>query len=263
MTANDVREHLKTLDGGWVDWDNTVDTIKIGDPNVELTGIAVGWMSYTESLRRAHDLGCNLFVCHEPTFYNHLDKDQKIFGHPGVQAKKDMLDEMGMVVMRCHDLWDQLLDIGIPDSWGQFLGLGEAIDGSGYYRAYDVTGETALSLARKVAGQTKRLGQDVVHLLGDGAAPVTRAVIGTGAITPYQHFIEEYGADVAICSDDGFTYWRDGAMAIDLGVPAIVVNHAVSEIYGLQLLAEHLDGALPDVPVHFIEQKCMFQAVTA
>ena len=125
MTANDVREHLKSLDGGWVDWDNTVDTFKIGDPDVELTGIAVGWMSYTESLRRAHDLGCNLFVCHEPTFYNHHDTDEKVFLHAGVRAKRDWLEESGMVVLRCHDLWDQVLDIGIPDSWGQFLGLGD------------------------------------------------------------------------------------------------------------------------------------------
>ncbi len=263
MTAHDVREHLKTLDGGWVNWDNTVDTFKTGDPSVELTGIAVGWMSYTESLKKAADLGCNLYVCHEPTFYNHHDTDERIFDFPGVQAKRDWLEESGMVVLRCHDLWDQVLRIGIPDSWGEFLGLGDAIDGDGYYRVYDVSGETAQSMARKVATQTKRLGQDTVHLLGDGGAAVTRAVIGTGAITPYQHFITEYGADLAICSDDGFTYWRDGAMAIDLGVPAIVVNHAVSEIYGMELLARHLAKALPSVPVHVIEQQCMFQTVTA
>ncbi len=52
-------------------------------------------------------------------------------------------------------------------------------------------------------------------------------------------------------------------MAIDLGVPAIVVNHAVSEIYGMELLAKHLADALPTVPVHVIEQQCMFQTVTA
>ena len=159
MTANDVREHLKSLDGGWVDWDNTVDTFKIGDPGAELTGIAVGWMSYTESLRRAHDLGCNLFVCHEPTFYNHHDTDENVFQQAGIRAKRSWIEESGMVVLRCHDLWDQVVDIGIPDSWGQFLGLGDAIDGSGYFRAYDVTGETALSMARKVAGETRRLGQ--------------------------------------------------------------------------------------------------------
>ncbi len=189
MTAHDVREHLKSLDGGWVNWDDTVDTFKIGDPSVELTGIAVGWMSYTGSLKQATELGCNLYVCHEPTFYNHHDTDEGVFADAGVQAKRDWLEDSGMVVLRCHDLWDQIPRIGIPDSWGEFLELGEAIDGEGYYRVYDVSGRTALSVARQVAARTQRLGQDTVHLLGDGDAAVTRVVIGTGAITPYQHCI--------------------------------------------------------------------------
>ncbi len=74
-------------------------------------------------------------------------------------------------------------------------------------------------------------------------------------------FIEEYGADGAICTEDGFTYWREGMMAMDLGIPAVVVNHAVSELPGIRLLAEHLAQAFPDVPVHYIEQRCMFRLV--
>ena len=46
--------------------------------------------------------------------------------------------------------------------------------------------------------------------------------------------------DLAICTDDGFTYWHDAAYAIDMGIPAIVVNHAVSEEAGLMNLARHL-----------------------
>ena len=30
--AQAVADHLKSLDEGWVNWDNTVDSFKIGDP---------------------------------------------------------------------------------------------------------------------------------------------------------------------------------------------------------------------------------------
>jgi hypothetical protein len=30
-----LREYLKSMDGGWVNWDNTVDTFKSGNPEAE------------------------------------------------------------------------------------------------------------------------------------------------------------------------------------------------------------------------------------
>ena len=53
-------------------------------------GIAVGWMSYFDSLRRAVALGCNLFVTHEPTYYDHLDADRSVFEFDIARAKKEV-----------------------------------------------------------------------------------------------------------------------------------------------------------------------------
>ncbi len=47
MKARDLQSYLQSLNGGWVDPQKTVDTFKSGDPGAEVTGIAVGWMSYT------------------------------------------------------------------------------------------------------------------------------------------------------------------------------------------------------------------------
>jgi putative NIF3 family GTP cyclohydrolase 1 type 2 len=126
---------------------------------------------------------------------------------------------------------------------------------------YDVRGHTARSIAQQVANRTKELGQDAVELAGPPDVAVSRLAIGTGAITPFPQFLDIYDADVAICSDDGFTYWHAGALAVDLGVPVIVVNHAVSELHGIKLLAAHLKERFPDVPVHHISQRCMFELV--
>ena len=54
---------------------------------------------------------------------------------------------------------------------------------------------------------------------------------------------------------------RDGGLAIDMGLPVILVNHAVAEINGMKLLAGHLQEKFPELPVHFIPQGCMFRLV--
>lgn len=41
MRAIEIRDYLKSLDGGWVKWEQTVDTFKAGDPQAEVRGIAV------------------------------------------------------------------------------------------------------------------------------------------------------------------------------------------------------------------------------
>jgi putative NIF3 family GTP cyclohydrolase 1 type 2 len=220
-------------------------------------------MSYRWALERAHELGCNLFITHEPTFFSGHDDEEQIFRFPGVRAKRRWIEECGLVVLRCHDVWDQLPGIGIPDSWAELLGFRQPIAAEGYYRLFDVRGQTARAIALRVAQRTKEFGQDAVEVVGPLDTAVSRLAIGTGAITPFPHFLDAFQADAAICTDDGFTYWHAGALAIDLGIPVIVVNHAVSELHGMRLLAAHLAQRFPSVPVHHIRQRCMFELVAA
>ena len=261
MKAHELQSHLRSLNGGWMNLEETVDTFKAGSPDTDIKGIAVGWMSYTWALLKAIELGCNIFITHEPTYYDHYDNNTAVFDLPGVRAKQRFIEEKQLVIIRCHDLWDQMPQIGIADAWGELLGLGEQIAGDGYFRVYDVTGKTATDLAQQVAARTLLFGQDAVELVGPPDKPVTRAFIGTGAITPFFKSIVAYQADLAICTNDGFTHWRDGAYAIDMGLPVIVVDHAVSEQIGILNLARHLQAQFPNVPVHHIPQPCMYKLV--
>lgn len=268
MRAKDVQTYLRSLDGGWMDLEKTVDTFKSGSPEAEVCGIAVSWMSTTAALKTALSAGCNLFITHEPTYYDHYDDPQGwTFGYEGTRSKRAFIEESGITIIRCHDLWDQVPQIGIPDAWGEALGLGQAVGGEGYYRVYDVSGRSAGDVARQVAARTAAFGQEAVQLIGDSSAPVHRVAIGTGAITPlfgYVHdFGEAYGLDLAICTDDGFTYWREGAYAHDTGLPVIIVNHATAEEPGMQCLAEHLRLQFPTVPVQFIPRGCIYRQVTS
>lgn len=269
MRARDVRDHLRSLDDGWVDWEETVDTFKAGDPDAEVDGIAVGWMSYTWALERAVAEGCSLFVTHEPTFFRHreprdaiLEADYAAPVREHVERKLAFIEDNDLAVLRCHDVWDRLPAVGIPDSWGEKLGFGDPVAGEGYFRVYEPEAGTARDLARRVADRTADLEQGPVELVGPADAPVSRVAVGTGAVTPYPEIIEEYDVDAVVASDDGFTYWRDGALAVELGLPAVVVNHATSEVAGIAALADHLDEQF-DVPVHHVAQSCQYRTVEA
>ncbi|MCY4538926.1 MAG: Nif3-like dinuclear metal center hexameric protein [Chloroflexi bacterium] len=261
MKAQDVQDYLQSLAGEWQYPVDTVDTFKAGDPHAVARGIAVGWMSYTWALQRALDLDCNVFITHEPTYYSHWDNDEDILRLAPVRAKKRFIEENGLVIIRCHDLWDQMTGMGIPDAWGQHLALGKAIDGDTYIRVYETGGQRAGDLARRVAGCTAAYGQPGVQLIGSEEKLVHRVSIGTGAITPYLECVERFAIDLAICTDDGMEYWRDGGFAIDMDIPIIAVNHMVSEEVGIERLSEQLRRRFPAIPVHHIRQRCMYRLV--
>lgn len=84
--------------------------------------------------------------------------------------------------------------------------------------------------------------------MGPGDATVSRIVIGTGVITPVPELINRYDPDMLVCSDDGLSYWRDAAIATDMGFPIAAVNHATSEVTSIERLATALDEQFPDTP---------------
>jgi hypothetical protein len=203
-----------------------------------------------------------VFITHEPTYYTHLEKDSQIFQFEGARKKQIFIEQSGLIILRCHDLWDGMPKIGIPDSWAAQLGFSNPIDAEGFFRIYDAKGKTAIEIARQVLEHTKPLGQEVIQLIGPADKPVTRVAIGTGAITPFMTLTEKYQADLVICVDDGIFYCFDGAYAIDTEIPMIVVNHVVSEEAGMINLAQHLQAKYPHIPVHHIPERCMYQIVT-
>ncbi len=252
MTAQDLHEHMRKV-GPWVDWDGgTCDGFKWGDPATQVTGIAVAWMSTLSALRQARDLGCELFITHEPTFYAHMEDNDAMRATQPAQAKIDLLDESGMVVYRCHDVWDVFPKLGVVDSWAAGLGLsGPPVAEAKYYAAYEVGPVTVEQLAREIAARVRPLGQNAVEYSGPPDQAVTRLAVGTGAITnPFQML--ELGADCLLVTDDGVCGWAQTTWLIDQGIPSIRVNHCVAEEWGVENLAGYLRETFAPVPVHYV-----------
>ncbi len=258
ITARQIHEHLRSI-GPWVDWDgSTCDGFKYGDPDSVVTGIAVGWQSVQSALEQAHEMGCNLFVTHEPTFYSHMDDDTAMLDSPPARAKRHFLDRTGMVIYRCHDLWDLYPGRGVLDAWAEYLQLAQPTVKSGYCSVHPVPSTAAWELATRIGQRVAPLGQQSLGFVGTKWRMVSRVAIGTGACTPVRQMID-MGADIVLASDDGTTMWRDGAYAADMGVPVMLVNHTTAEIPGVQQLAAYLGEEFAPVPVEFVGPTCGYE----
>jgi hypothetical protein len=261
LLAGQVEDYLHSLGGQWSYPEDTVDTFKSGGRDTVVTGIAVAWLPFTWAIQRAAQLGCTLFVTHEPTFYDHHDSRAELFELEITRQRKKLLDDLGMAVLRCHDLWDRHPRDGITTAWGDFLGLSRLIDGGEYARVYEIEPVSAREYASHVAALVSGLGQPGVNLVGDGDREVRTICVGTGAISPYLDLVAQYDPDLIVCSDDGMDYWRDGAFAVDGGPPIVVVHHGVTEEPGVARLAAQLSTGFPGTTVHHISLRAMYEFV--
>jgi putative NIF3 family GTP cyclohydrolase 1 type 2 len=258
MKAIDINKHLNSLIENL--FEDTVDRVIYGDPDVVVKGIAVCWMPYRNTIERAKALGANVLIVHEPTFYGHWDLYGDLADIPELQAKKELIDESGITIIRCHDVWDAMPGIGIPFAWGRFLGLGEPTKSIRYYNVYPVDPQPALRFAHNIISKTATLGQPVIGFYGDPERIITMVGLGTGCISdPFE--IYRLGGDLAISVDDVVRAWIAGAWCEDTGNPLVVVNHAVSEEPGIAALAEYLKKAFPKYSVTHIQQQCSYRPV--
>jgi putative NIF3 family GTP cyclohydrolase 1 type 2 len=253
MNSNDIREHLLAR-APWVNQGRTVDTVKAGDPAREVRTVGVGWISSIENLRRAQELGCDLFITHEPTFWEHAATETAgRSAEPGL-TKQRFLDETGLVVLRVHDIWDNWPEIGIRDSWAKGLGLTHflAEDGTRWHAVYAIEETTLRAFARYVADRVRVLGQDSVQVIGDPERRVSRPAVGVGCGGPDTDMIE-LGADVLIVCFDGASYWQKRQRFSELDVGVITVEHGTSEMWGLENLARYLDETFSSLTVHYLD----------
>jgi len=254
MNTNDIRHYLLS-NSPWVNRDTTVDTVKAGDPTREIHTVGVGWMSTIYDLRAAHQMGCDLFITHEPTFWEHYAPEQKLRDvDPGI-AKAKFLAETGMVVLRAHDSWDNWPVLGIRDSWARGLGLTQylAQDETRWHAVYQIPETTLAEFAKCVAAKVAVLGEDSVRVMGDPTMRVSRPSLGVGCGGPDLDMVR-LGSDVLIVCYDGASYWAARERFAELGVAVISVEHGTTEMWGLESLAKHLSEVFPTLTFHYFAE---------
>lgn len=259
MKARFIDDHFRSI-GSWVNWENTEDEFLFGDPEVEVQGIAIAWIATNKLLQEAADAGHNLFIAHEPAYYPGYESSQST--QELIAKKEALLTKLGITLYRCHDTWDRMPEHGIVDSWASFLGF-ETLPRptESFYRICLTDDLTVKEIAQKVAEKIGLLGQKSVLIFGDPDRKIQRMALGTGAITrlPNMH---ELGAELLLVSDDGMNYWTGGHWSVDQEIPLLVVNHAISELPGMQALASYLQKKFPATPVKYLPLNYRFTSIT-
>ncbi|HJP32660.1 MAG TPA: Nif3-like dinuclear metal center hexameric protein [Candidatus Latescibacteria bacterium] len=253
MNTNDLLEHM-IAHSPWVDPKTTVDTLKAGDGERPIHKVGVCWYPGLTNIRTAIEMGCQLLVTHEPTWWDHFDRPGGWReGGPGLE-KTQLLAESGMAVARLHDTWDNWPEIGIRDSLAGGLGFTRFVgeDETRWHATYEVDPMPLRDFARRVAGKVAPLGEDAVQVIGDPHMVVCRPSIGVGCGGPAEDMIE-LGSDVLIVCFDGASYWSERERFAEQGVGVITLEHGTTEMWGIESLARYIGDTWPDLGVHYLD----------
>ena len=230
--------------------EGTVDTVKSGDPSQAVTGIVTTFIATCRVIERAIELGANLIITHEPTYYNHLDEVAWLEGDPVYAFKRDMLEGNGIVVWRFHDYWHMHRPDGITTGVLKQLGWEPYIDPD---RRWLCT-VPATSLSELVALIKEKLGIEAVRVAGDPSMTCRRVALLVGAV-PGEMQVEMLSQDeveVLVCGESpewvACEYVRDAACN-GVHKALIVLGHANSEEPGMKWLVEWLRPRFPGLAI--------------
>lgn len=262
MNCMDIADHFRSI-GTWVDWQDTADTFKIGDPLRQVRTVAVAWKASYAALREAVSRGADLFVSHESIFVGDINGSTEVTPALASEGpKSDWLRNVGLVVYRCHDVWDRFPGEGIRDSWHAGLEMhGKIIVDEYPYYVTEIAPMRVRDLARHILQQIRPLRQNGVMISGNGDKRVSRVATGTGVTIDPVTMIG-LGADAGIMTDDYYLHVRVGAHACELDFPTIFVNHGVSEEWGVRNLAQYIGRTFPALEVFHIPQYCAYTVLT-
>lgn len=252
VTARQVIERIQKQVG--VPWrTETVDTFKAGNPDSAVKGIVTSFSATLDVMQRGVASGKNLFIVHEPTFYNHQDSTKDLAGDPVYTAKQSYIDKNGLVVWRFHDHWHARRPDGI------FVGMTEALGWEKYrdaenQRLFVMPATTLENLAKDIQ---KRLKIRAMRVMGDPQLKVSKVGMspGFGDARGVMRDIERPDLDVLIIGEsrewEGVEYMRD-ALTLGQKKGLLILGHVPSEESGMKECARWLKTFVPEVPIEFI-----------
>jgi len=239
---------------------DTVDTVKIGDPTQEVSGIVVTFLINCEVIDQAIQLGANFIITHEPTFYNHRDEVSWLRDDAVYNAKRQRLEAKDLVIWRFHDYLHSLQ----PDS--TFVGLLKELG----WETYSFTGQLhrchipPISLRELVHLIKGKLGIQTLRVVGDLEATCEYIGLLPGFPGPEMQIgtLGHSPMDVLITGE--IHEWETSEYARDAGYlkhpkGLIILGHAASEEPGMKWIIPWIQERLPGIRLHFVSTRNPFQ----
>ena len=263
-------KHNGTWNGKAIDEATTRDKILYGNPDVECTGIVTTCFASSDVIRKAHELGANFIICHEALFWNHGDHTDWLKDNKTFQAKKQLLDETGIVVWRNHDYIHSGIDVDGKWVDGIFYGVMQEMGWEKYLACdasrpmyYEFEDATVESLADEII---EKMELDGLRIIGRTEGNVRNLMIVSHLIGGQDNqilaMIEDKNVDAIITMEmTDFTvneYIRDSAM---LGIPKTIfaAGHFNTEEPGMKYFAKYLPKMIGnDLDITYVQSGDVF-----
>ena len=258
--------------------ENTCDILMAGDYGNDVSGVVTTFMATADVIRRAAELGANLIITHEPTYFTGADTTEWLDGEPVYRAKMDLIDSNGISIWRYHDHMHMKNPDAIYAGLNKRLGWEkyaappregtspiESLDSfvDHFTDYYDIPPVTLAELA----GEFKqKLDMDTIRIVGNPSMLCKRVgiLVGGGSLgfgreeMPAQ-IMRKYDIDVMVCGD--ITEWTlcayvNDAQQLGFDHAMLVVGHERTEEWGMEYMAQWLPEVLGNnVPVAFVDAK--------
>lgn len=235
---------------------NTVDTLKAGTREINVTGIVTTMFATLEVIQKAIELGANFIIAHEPSYYNHLDETDWLKNDEVYRYKADLLKKHNMAIWRNHDY----IHSHIPD--GVRAGVLKQLNWEKFYDAKSsrlvlIPSITLEALIRYVK---ENLQISTVRYIGDLSQSCQKVLLMPGAAGGKRQIeaISTERPDVLLCGEvqewETAEYVRD-AVIKGQKLALIVIGHISSEEPGSAFMANWLKVKLPEMKITHVPSK--------
>ncbi|MEP7257965.1 MAG: Nif3-like dinuclear metal center hexameric protein [Flavitalea sp.] len=234
-----------------LNYPTTVDTIKSGDKNQEVTGIVTSMFATVPIIRKAIELKANFIIAHEPAFYNHTDDKKWVEHNETLDQKLALLEKHKIAVWRFHDY----IHAYHPDS--VTYGVMKQAGWEKYYKENEAFHIPSISLKNLALHLKKSLNIQHLRVIGDLNQSCEKLVLLPGASGGQEQvtMVEKFKPDVLIVGElqewETAEYIRD-SRAVGSNIALIILGHAVSEEPGMTWVQQWLQPKIAPLKITHI-----------
>ncbi|RFS18599.1 Nif3-like dinuclear metal center hexameric protein [Emticicia sp. C21] len=238
---------------------NTNDTIKAGSVDMVVSGIVTTMFPSVEVIRKAHSIGANFLIVHEPTYYNGSDNKTLVENNTQVKLKEELLQQLNMTIWRFHDYAHAMR----PDFVS--YGVAKSVDWLKYYEIGSPILNIPESSLKNIVKLFKK-GLKINHLryIGKDDKPCKKVALLPGAWGGSRQMstLVNQKPDVIIVGEavewETVEFIRD-CQSLGHEAAMIVLGHSVSEEPGMVYFAEWLTKKISDLKVTHIPSNDPFK----
>ncbi|MGN6711606.1 Nif3-like dinuclear metal center hexameric protein [Anaerocolumna jejuensis] len=251
---------LKTIEA-----DKTCDQLITGSYHTEVTKIVTSFMATVEVIQKAIDIGANLIITHEPTWFTGRDTTDWLQNDPVYLEKKELIEKHNIAIWRFHDYMHMGKEDGIYRGYElEFDWAKYKIHNPDAFSHFGACYQIPKTTLKELCGYFKdKLNMEIIQIVGNPQMSVERAgvLVGGGSLglgieeLPMK-LMNENQLDLLICGD--ITEWtisayvRDAA-AMGMNKGMLVLGHERSEEMGMKHLGSWMKDVVKGIDVIFID----------